>query len=606
MSTRDYVNAVRMEHIQMAFGNVIALRDINFEVGANEIVGLIGDNGAGKSTLIKIVTGVLKPTGGRFYIRDQLVDPQRYSVRRAHDLRIEAVHQEKSLADKQPLWRNFFVGRQITNRFGFIDVRRQKELANEILLEQIGFRGAGIDAESTVGDLSGGERQGIAIGRAMYFDADLIILDEPTVALALKEVEKVLDFVRRIKELGPRLHLHRAQSRPRARARRSPRHPRSRRGGERDPPRRAVARRPHPLSDRAADRGREREAGMTLRPLPALKIEGLPIIGVFLVMVAAFAISAPQVFLGYRIYMSFLATVPPQLILALGLTLVIATGEIDLSFPSVIAFSGFLFAWAFKTYELTWLALLLALAGGALVGWVNGLLIAVIGIPSIIATLATQFFWGGITTVLTGGLSYAIRTIDDYTIHDVLVGRIGVVPVEALWATAIAVALWFLLNRHRFGEHLLFIGDNVGVAEVVGVNVGREKIKLFTLMGVLAAFAAVLLTAENKNFFNTQGSGFLLTVMAAVFIGGTSIFGGKATIVGTYVGAYIIGMIEAGLVATGMQGFWVRAVVGLVFLAAVVFHLTMEQPQRRARLRQMFRFGGRLARQPTPPARERP
>jgi simple sugar transport system permease protein len=325
---------------------------------------------------------------------------------------------------------------------------------------------------------------------------------------------------------------------------------------------------------------------MTRRP--RLHLEGLPIIGVLLVLVAVFMIAAPQVFLGYRIYMSFLATVPPQLILALGLTLVIASGEIDLSFPSVIAFSGFLFAWAFKTYELTWLALLLALAGGALIGWVNGILIAVIGMPSIIATLATQFFWGGITTVLTGGLSYAIRTIDEYAIHQILVGRIGVVPVQALWATAIAVALWFLLNRHRFGEHLLFIGDNVSVARVVGVNVGREKIKLFTLMGVLGAFAAVLLTAENKNFFNTQGSGFLLTVMAAVFIGGTSIFGGKATIVGSYVGAYIIGMIEAGLVATGMQGFWVRAVVGLVFLAAVVFHLTMDEPQRLARLKQSF------------------
>jgi simple sugar transport system ATP-binding protein len=202
VSARDYVHAVRMENIHMAFGNVVALRNINFEVGANEIVGLIGDNGAGKSTLIKIITGVLKPTGGRLYIRDRLVDPEQYSVRRAHDLRIEAVHQEKSLADKQPLWRNLFVGRQITNRLGFIDIRRQKEVANRLLLEQIGFRGAGVDAESTVGDLSGGERQGIAIGRAMYFDADLIILDEPTVALALKEVQKVLDFVRRIKESG--------------------------------------------------------------------------------------------------------------------------------------------------------------------------------------------------------------------------------------------------------------------------------------------------------------------------------------------------------------------------------------------------------------------
>jgi simple sugar transport system ATP-binding protein len=202
VSARDYVHAVRMESVHMAFGNVVALRNIDFEVGAHEIVGLIGDNGAGKSTLIKIATGVLKPTSGRLFIRDQPVDPERYSVRRAHDLRIEAVHQEKSLADKQPLWRNLFVGRQITNRFGFIDIRRQKALANELLLERIGFRGAGIDADSTVGDLSGGERQGIAIGRAMYFDADLIVLDEPTVALALKEVQKVLDFVRRIKDSG--------------------------------------------------------------------------------------------------------------------------------------------------------------------------------------------------------------------------------------------------------------------------------------------------------------------------------------------------------------------------------------------------------------------
>ena len=102
----------------------------------------------------------------------------------------------------QPLWRNFFVGRQITNRFGFINVKKQKEIAQDILLNAIGFRGAGITVDSTVRDLSGGERQGISIGRAMYFDADLIVLDEPTVALAVKEVRKVLDFVRNIKDSG--------------------------------------------------------------------------------------------------------------------------------------------------------------------------------------------------------------------------------------------------------------------------------------------------------------------------------------------------------------------------------------------------------------------
>ena len=146
----------------------------------------------------------------------------------AHDLSIETVYQDRSLADKQPLWRNFFVGRQITNRFGFIDIKREKEIASEILLKAIGFRGVGITVDSTVAQLSGGERQGIAIGRAMHYNADLIVLDEPTAALAVKEVRKVLDFVRRIKDIGPRLRLHRAQSRACARGRRPPGHPRPR------------------------------------------------------------------------------------------------------------------------------------------------------------------------------------------------------------------------------------------------------------------------------------------------------------------------------------------------------------------------------------------
>jgi simple sugar transport system ATP-binding protein len=191
-----------MQHVRMAYGNVVALDDVSFAVGRNEIVGLLGDNGAGKSTLIKIMTGVLRPTSGRLFIRDREISFDDWSVRRAHDLGIETVYQEKSLGEKQPLWRNFFVGRQITDRFGFIDVKQQRRIADRILKEQIGFRGVGIDADSPVAQLSGGERQGVAIGRAMYFQKDLIVLDEPTVALALKEVRKVLDFVLGIKAQG--------------------------------------------------------------------------------------------------------------------------------------------------------------------------------------------------------------------------------------------------------------------------------------------------------------------------------------------------------------------------------------------------------------------
>ena len=193
---------VRLEGVQKFFGAVQALRDINLSIGTNDIVGLIGDNGAGKSTLIKAITGVVRPSAGRLFIRDREVNLHDYSVRASHDLSIETVYQDKSLADKQPLWRNFFVGRQITNRFGFIDIKREKELANKILIDEIGFRGAGITVDSTVANLSGGERQGIAIGRAMHYKADLIILDEPTAALGVAEVRKVVDFVKRIKDSG--------------------------------------------------------------------------------------------------------------------------------------------------------------------------------------------------------------------------------------------------------------------------------------------------------------------------------------------------------------------------------------------------------------------
>jgi simple sugar transport system ATP-binding protein len=199
---KDFEHVVRMENIHKHFGKVVALKGVNFNVGRNEVIGLIGDNGAGKSTMVKILTGVYAPSYGEMYIRDERVDFRQYSVKVAHRYGIETVYQERSLGEKQPLWRNFFIGRQITNRFGFINVRKEKEISQHIMLDLIGFRGAGITVESKVNVLSGGERQGIAIGRAMYFDADLIVLDEPTVALSLKEIRKVLNFIAKIKESG--------------------------------------------------------------------------------------------------------------------------------------------------------------------------------------------------------------------------------------------------------------------------------------------------------------------------------------------------------------------------------------------------------------------
>jgi simple sugar transport system ATP-binding protein len=194
--------AGRLVNIEKHFGPVCALKNINLDIGRNEIVGLIGDNGAGKSTLIKIVTGVFPPTSGELYVAGRQVNFKKYNVKQAHAYGVETVYQDRSLGEKQVLWRNFFVGRQITLPFGFINVRKEKEIAKEIMLKTIGFRGKGITVDSKVSVLSGGERQGVAIGRAMHFQAELIILDEPTTALSLKEVRKVLNFVHKIKEGG--------------------------------------------------------------------------------------------------------------------------------------------------------------------------------------------------------------------------------------------------------------------------------------------------------------------------------------------------------------------------------------------------------------------
>ena len=309
-----------------------------------------------------------------------------------------------------------------------------------------------------------------------------------------------------------------------------------------------------------------------------VKIEGLTIIGVFIALMVFFIITAPRVFTGYRIYMSFLQTVPPLLILALGLTLVITAGEIDLSFSAIIAFSGFIFCYIFRTFGTPWLAFILALSSGALVGLVNGWMVAKVGIPSIMATLAAQFFWNGLTILLSGGLSWNIKEIRPYFIHTLFVGRIGgIVPAQSLWGVGVAVFLWFILNRHTFGEHILFIGDNVDVARVMGVNVTATRIKLFVFMGVISAFAGVLLTLEMINFWTTQGAGLLLPTIAAVFIGGTSLAGGYGTVIGSFFGAYIVGSLEAGVVASGIGGYWTRLVTGLVMAASVGLNIVLSR-----------------------------
>ena len=193
---------LELRNIRKSFGTVVALDGVDFTLNPGEVVALLGDNGAGKSTLIKILSGVQKADSGTMRINGIPVDIRRHTVAKARKMGVETVHQGSALGEKQPLWRNVFIGRHITNRWGFIDVARERSETLDILHGRLGLRGAGIHADAEVKVLSGGERQGLAIGRAMHFQSDIVILDEPTTALSLKEVNKVLDFIGHIKAAG--------------------------------------------------------------------------------------------------------------------------------------------------------------------------------------------------------------------------------------------------------------------------------------------------------------------------------------------------------------------------------------------------------------------
>jgi len=193
-------NRVELKNVSKSFGDVQALKDIDFALGENEVVGLLGDNGAGKSTLIKIITGYYQPDQGEMHINGKQVEE--FSVPKAREMGIETVYQERALAELQSLWRNIFLGRELKNNFGLLKIKEMKQETHRLMTQSMGFTSAAVSPDSTVGTFSGGEKQGVAIVRALYFDADIIILDEPTMGLSLKETRRLLEFVRGIKEAG--------------------------------------------------------------------------------------------------------------------------------------------------------------------------------------------------------------------------------------------------------------------------------------------------------------------------------------------------------------------------------------------------------------------
>ena len=191
---------LELRHISKSFGGVQVLRDVSLRLFPGEVVGLLGDNGAGKSTLIKIVTGVHPPDEGEVVFGGKVVP--NLDVQTARSLGVETVFQERALAEQLPLWRNIFMGRPLTHRFGFLRTGEMRQITSDLMGRSMGFTSAVLTPDTTVFGLSGGERQGLAIVRALHFEAEIIILDEPTMGLSLKETEKLLTFVDGIRTAG--------------------------------------------------------------------------------------------------------------------------------------------------------------------------------------------------------------------------------------------------------------------------------------------------------------------------------------------------------------------------------------------------------------------
>jgi simple sugar transport system permease protein len=302
----------------------------------------------------------------------------------------------------------------------------------------------------------------------------------------------------------------------------------------------------------------------------------LSVLIVFAALMTVFIVGAPRVFLGTTIYTSFMVTIPILAWLALPLTFVVVTGEIDLSFPFVMGFCGWLFSALFVGTGNIGLALLGCLAMGLAAGTINGLIITKFQVPSLIMTIGAMFFWEGATLLCaqstTAGVGYTLTSATNTFLYPVIAGRLFGIPAQTLWTIAFAVILWVILNRHKIGAHIYCVGDNIEAAKMMGINADRTKIFVFALLGISAAFSSVLTNLYLLYYWPSMGEGYLLPVIAAVFLGGTLPIGGKGTIFGTCIGSITIGTLEAGVVAMGVSGSWNYVFCGLIIIISVVGH----------------------------------
>lgn len=281
-----------------------------------------------------------------------------------------------------------------------------------------------------------------------------------------------------------------------------------------------------------------------------------------------------QTFL-FRVYniQSIAIAASQILLLALGLTLVVVAGHIDLSIGFTTGLSAVVMALVIRAmgpdtgWGIVLLAMIVGLCAAVIVGLVNGWLVAMLDVPSFIGTLGTYGVARGVALIVAGGATVSIRSDAARTFGN---GDILGFPIPVVLAAALALACHYILAHTKFGVHTYALGANRASVERAGVNVRRHLICLFVISAITAGVGGLVYTGRFSAGAANAGEPILLYAVAAVFIGGASLTGGQGTIVGTIIGAFIIAVIQFGLVFSGLPPYWQFVAVGLVIIVAVL------------------------------------
>ena len=297
---------------------------------------------------------------------------------------------------------------------------------------------------------------------------------------------------------------------------------------------------------------------------------------IFVVMLAIFMILSPRVFTNPITYRSIFISLPISLFVVVPLVFIVASGEIDLSFPATVGITSWVFAAAVRDGWDPFAAVIPALLLGIVVGVVVGVLVTYIGLSSLVATLGMNFLMRGIINMGTEGIAIQFPQMREMPFWHIFAGRIDNFPwihgfpMHMLWGLAFVGLGWMLFNRQKFGTHVQIVGDNPGSAAEMGINVYHVKIRAYIFMGIGATLAGVLSVLVNQNWWPTTGDGLLLPALAAVFVGGTPTWGGVGTVIGSSIGVGIIASIETGIIAAGLTGYVTQFFNGLVIILSLI------------------------------------